>query len=119
VRLPLSIDIFGFSKYSWPRSHRLSLKMLLRPRGRGAVEGFALSYVIYKGYVIIASAARDETTGEWRPVSSVSWQRPGNGSRGIHLFNDISERFASFAEATSFAMALARNWVDRRGGILD
>jgi hypothetical protein len=78
-----------------------------------------VTYVIYKGYVIIASASRDGATGEWRPIASVSWQRPGQRSRGIHLFSDLPERYATFEEATSFAMATARNWIDRRRGVLD
>jgi hypothetical protein len=78
-----------------------------------------LSYVIYNGYVIIASASRDDATGQWLPVASVSWHRPGHASRGVQLFTDITERFASSADATSYAMAIAKSWIDRHRGSVD
>jgi hypothetical protein len=78
-----------------------------------------MSYEIYKDYVIIASASQDEATGEWRPVASVSWQSPAQKRRGIHLFSDLPDRYATFDEATSFAMATAKNWIDRHQGGLD
>jgi hypothetical protein len=86
---------------------------------REYLEGRRLSYVIYKGYVIIASASLDEATGEWRPIASVSWHRPGHVTRGIHLFTNMSERFASSADATSFAMAIAKSWIDQHRGDAD
>ena len=89
------------------------------PCRRERLKGCALSYVVYKGYAIIASASRDDATGEWRPVASVSWHRPGQSSRGVQLFTDMTECFASAAEATSFAMAIAKNWIDRHRGVMD
>jgi hypothetical protein len=82
-------------------------------------SGVRLSYVNYKGYVIIASASLDETTGQWRPVASISWHRAGQTTRGVKLFTDLSETFASSADATSFAMAIAKNWIDRHRGVVE
>jgi hypothetical protein len=42
------------------------------------------------------SAARDEATGKWLPIVSVSWARSDNNRRGLHVLTASLERFATF-----------------------
>lgn len=57
---------------------------------------------IYRGYLVIARASRDELDHAWLPVADVSF-----------VIEDW-QRYATREEATEAARALARKFVDNR-----
>jgi len=70
-------------------------------------------FLVYKDHTIIASAARDETTGEYEAIASITWV-DADGKRGIHVLTNAPERCASRDQASAAALEIARAWVARR-----
>ncbi len=71
----------------------------------------------YKHHTIVAGASRNQTAENFIPVAYIAWEVT-NGERGsLPLVCD--ERFITFENASDFATAAAKAWVDRHAEKLD
>jgi hypothetical protein len=72
--------------------------------------------ITYKNHSVVAGAAESTMKGQYIPVVSISWGI--DGTRGTHSMI-LRERFPTFAEASEFALAQAKAWVDQHAAELD
>jgi hypothetical protein len=66
--------------------------------------------LIYKNHTVVAGATKSQKEDDYIPVIYIAWEVAG--SRSTHSVIP-QERFPSFEEATEFAYAEGRAWVDR------
>jgi hypothetical protein len=66
--------------------------------------------LIYKKHTVVAGAARSQKGNDYIPVVYIAWEIAG--SRSTHSVIP-HERFPSFEEASEFAYAEGKAWVDR------
>jgi hypothetical protein len=62
-------------------------------------------------HTIVAGASYDQTSADYIPVAYIGWELPAD-ERGSHALL-APERFATFEEASAFALEAAKAWVDR------
>ena len=67
--------------------------------------------IAYRGYTIVASAARSKLHKNFIPVTHISWKiGEKTGSQAI-----VSRvRFSTAEAASDYALATAKAWIDRR-----
>lgn len=70
-----------------------------------------MASLLYKNYLIVASASLDEATQKWTPVVFVSWRTP-DGKREFHTIEASLYRFDERTDAEAFGIQLAKSWVD-------
>jgi hypothetical protein len=70
----------------------------------------------YKNHTIVAGAARSQIGDNYIPVAYIGWDIAS--ARGTHSMI-LRERFSTFEEASEFAYAEAKAWVDRHAEELD
>jgi hypothetical protein len=71
----------------------------------------------HKHHTIVAGASRNQTADNFIPVAYIAWELTA-GERGSHAMV-CDERFATFEEASAFASAAAKDWVDRHAEEVD
>ena len=67
--------------------------------------------LIYKWHTILAGALRNESGGKFIPVAHVTWNLTATECGSHTLISP--ERFFTFDEASEFAFAEVKFWVDR------
>ena len=65
---------------------------------------------VYKDYNIIAAAKRDPITGKYEPIAHIM-QKRSDGRRDTYSFR-LSNRCATFEEASALAEMTAKIWAD-------
>jgi len=78
-------------------------------RGMGASKRM---HEYYKGCHIYSGADLNANTDCWVPKADISWHEGGN--RHSRLLAGPDDRFHTKAEAESYAIQMARKWVDDR-----
>lgn len=64
----------------------------------------------YKDHTIVAAAARSQAQGNFIPVIHIAWKIAGES--GTHSIVS-RDRFPTSDEATDYAAAQAKAWIDR------
>lgn len=64
----------------------------------------------YKSHFIHAIAGLEPDTKCWAPVAHISWDK--HGARQFHLLKGPLDRFKNPEEVESYAIAMARRWID-------
>jgi hypothetical protein len=67
---------------------------------------------LYRDFLIIATGLFDKDTGVWLPMVDISWWSAAG--RGSHTINDPVHSFVAKQEAETFAVEIAKAWVDER-----
>jgi hypothetical protein len=67
---------------------------------------------LYKDFLIIATSLFDKDRGVWLPMVDISWWSVAG--RGSHTINDSVPSFPAKQEAETFAIKIAKAWVDER-----
>jgi len=75
------------------------------------VESSVVASLLYKNYLIVATASFDENSQTWTPTVFVSWRTP-DGKREFHTIESKAYRFDHRADAETFGIQLAKSWVD-------
>jgi hypothetical protein len=71
----------------------------------------------YKRHMIVAGGSKSTTADNYIPVAYIGWDIPAGERNSYALV--ASERFATFEEASAFALEAAKAWVNRHIGELD
>jgi hypothetical protein len=67
---------------------------------------------LYRDFLIIATGLFDKDRGVWLPMVDISWWSAAG--RGAHTVTDSVHSFVTKQEAETFAVEIAKAWVDER-----
>jgi hypothetical protein len=68
--------------------------------------------LLYKGHTIVTSAIKDEISGTYNAVASISWDAESDPE--VYLRTNPPLQCATADEAHELALEAAKAWVDKR-----
>jgi hypothetical protein len=66
--------------------------------------------LLYRDYLIVASADFDEVTGRWTPSVIVTWNE--NGAQKLQTLDSLPIAFFRQSDAEMFGTERAKAWID-------
>jgi hypothetical protein len=72
-----------------------------------------MASLLYKDYLIVATADFDSATAQWVSFVTVSWKN--DGRQELHTLNRLPNPFPSRWDAVAFGVEKGKAWVDYHG----
>src|SRR6185503_11606330 len=71
-----------------------------------------MASALYKNRLVVCAADLNSDTLDWKPWASICWR--DDGRRHLHLIRFSQDAFSAAADAETFALKTAQEWVDRQ-----